>query len=795
MNILIDGQTLHTYERTRGIGYYFINIVNEIIGLGHNVLIASYKDINTDGLPEAIKSKAEVLLVNTDYGHCKNDLLATQYGQELEDIVTNKKVDVFWNPNPLMDNVVFSGKIKWCINLATVHDLIPLVFKTEYLDTADNAVFDEYISRLIKLKSFDNIIAVSHSTKEDILKYLEIAQSAVTVVHEGVNDKFFLKPSVDDLEEVSLRYGLPENYIFTLSGPNFRKNNHKLIVAVAILINNYKKDIHLVIGSEFDQQSREMLKAYAREHGVGERLMFAGAIPDGDMPIIYRLSKVFVFASLYEGFGLPLVEAMAAGSPIAASGNSSIPEVTGDAAILFDPNDPSDIAKKTAMILEDEQLASRLSKNGTLRARSFNWRDAAIQTIKLFESLVKKPATASKTLSMQINRKMRLAFFSPLNPQHSGISDYSESLLKHLKEYAEINLFVDGITPSNPDIVNNFKHYDYKEFEDLNIKNKYDQIIYHIGNNTLHEYIYIMLQRYPGITVLHDFNISSFVRHITIVKDKPEDYLKEVEDCYGVLGKFISERVNKKDYDLDLYKFALNNKIIASSKAVIVHSQWVKNQIACNNVFIIPMGADLEPEITPELMSTIRKEKGIPDETFVISCFGDIVHTKRIDVVIKAFSIFRLFFSDAKLFLVGKCHSEMEEIIHRLLERYNLHDSICITGRVDLEDFKKYMKASDVIMNLRYPTMGETSASLLRAFSYGKPVIISNVNQFREFPDDCCLKVEVGDREQDMILSHLIRLKRDPLLRKRLDENERRYIEENCSWEKVTKKYLEVITL
>lgn len=796
MNILIDGQTLHTYERHRGIGRYVIEVLKQFVTQSpdDNIIISTFKEVDLCDLPEVIKKSVKFRMVDLDSDSCNTYLKELQHRQALEDIVSQERIDIYWNPNPLMTNVFFAGKIKGCHSIATVHDVIPLIFPQAYLDNLPMDVFENYMTRLIKLSSFDHVIAVSQSTKDDLIKHTSVQNNKISVIHEGVDSSFFEKVKDDDRNEIKLRYGLPGDFIFTIGGPNFRKNNNNLMKAFSILINKYSKDICLVIGSSYDVNTKDEMKTLARNEGIADRVMFIGEIPDGDLPVIYNISKIFVFPSLYEGFGLPVLEAMATGRTVVVSSNSSVPEVVGDCGLYFDPYNVEDMAGKMNEVLDDINLLQAMSKAAIIRAREFGWDKTAKQMLQIMESLlIEKPKKEPSIIKPFNKEKMRLAFFSPLNPQHSGISDYSEELLVHLKEYAEIDLFVDGISPSDPEILNNFRYYDYKDFEKKEVRRRYDNIIYHMGNNTLHEYIYSTLNSYPGITVLHDYNIHPFTREITLGKGKPELYLSEIQDCYGVIGRLISNRIIKENFNLDSNQFTLNNKIFNKSKAVIVHSEWIKNQFASDNIYVIPMGTNIEQKITREDISAIRKEKSMSDDLFIISCFGDIVHTKRLDIVIKAFSIFRLFFKNVKLILVGKLYKEMEGKIQKLIERYNLKESLCITEKVSLEEFKKYMKASDVIVNLRYPTMGETSASLIRAMSYSKPVIISNVNQYREYPDDCCLKVDVGSQEQDQLLNCLMRLKKDESMRKWLGENARKYVGKNCSWEKIAARYVEVI--
>ncbi|MBI5642853.1 MAG: glycosyltransferase [Deltaproteobacteria bacterium] len=786
MRILIDGQTLHTHERYRGIGRYFIEVLSELAARHeHSITLASFQGMDLRGLPGNISA----VTIDVD-AEADAALKTLQYRQGLEDIAERDGFDVFWNPNPLMDNVLFPGILKGCGNIATVHDLIPLIFPDKYLYTLSTELFEGYLSRVLKLPLYDRIIAVSNSTRNDAVKFASVGEDRITVIHEGINQIFFERQSADDKEEVSFRYGLPKDFIFTLGGPNFRKNNENLVRAFSILIKRHGKDTNLVFGSDFPKESRERLEALAKESGVFERLFFIGSVPDGDLGAVYSLSSAFIFPSLYEGFGLPILEAFASGTPVLAAENSSIPEIVGEAGLYFDGGNAEDIAEKASKLLGDKDLQNSCKEAGLKRAREFSWKKTALDTLALFESALKeerKGAAIRKTG----RKKQRLAFFSPFNPQHSGIADYSEELLIHLKGKAEIDLFVDGITPSNPEIIRNFRFHDHKEFEKM--AGGYDNIIYHMGNNTLHEYIYAALKKYPGITVLHDFNIHPFIRVTTLDKNDRDAYGRELEGCYGALGRVLVEKIKNEDYNLSVHSFPLNRKIFEASKAVIVHSQWCRDQVYGGNVFVVPSGVNIEPELKADELKALRRALGMDDNTFAIACFGDIVYTKRIDVIIKAFSIFRLFTENAKLYLVGKNYPGMEAKLARLIEFHGLKDSVVITGKVDMDLFQKYMKASDVILNLRYPTLGETSASLTRGMSFGKPVIISNVAQFREYPDGCCLKLDVGEREVESLFELLTKLNKDAELRGRIGGSARRYVEGNCSWPKVAERYLDIV--
>ena len=237
MNILIDGQTLHTREMHRGIGRYFLEVLKRLSDgtREDRIFIATVEDAHIYGLG----CKPPVMLKAPVDAGADPDLKALQYRQGLQDMVSKEGIEVFWNPNPLMDNVLFPGRLEGCTSMATVHDLIPLKFPGQYLDRLESGAFDDYIDRLTRLPLLDGIIAVSKATRDDLLRYTSVPEQKITVIYEGVDGMFFDRPSQTDADEVRYRYGLPRDFLFSFGGENFRKNNDNLIRSFAILKKKY----------------------------------------------------------------------------------------------------------------------------------------------------------------------------------------------------------------------------------------------------------------------------------------------------------------------------------------------------------------------------------------------------------------------------------------------------------------------------------------------------------------------------------------------------------------------------
>jgi glycosyltransferase involved in cell wall biosynthesis len=232
----------------------------------------------------------------------------------------------------------------------------------------------------------DRILADSESTRRDVLEVYKVPPEKVFVLYSGVDDQFF--PVTDPiltrrtLDHYGLG-GLP--YILSVGTIQPRKNYDRLVEAVQRL---HQPDLHLVIAGGKGWLDSP-LYARVKELGMKERVHFLGYVPDQDLPVLYSSARIFAFPSLYEGFGLPPLEAMACGAPVVCSNRSSLPEVVGDAGVLVDPYDVDEIAKGLQSALEDERLRNTLINKGQLRVQKFSWVSAARQLLTHYAALVR----------------------------------------------------------------------------------------------------------------------------------------------------------------------------------------------------------------------------------------------------------------------------------------------------------------------------------------------------------------------------------------------------------------------
>jgi glycosyltransferase involved in cell wall biosynthesis len=369
---------------------------------------------------------------------------------------------------------------------------------------------------------------------------------------------------------------------------------------------------------------------------------------------------------------------------------------------------------------------------------------------------------------------VRVAFYSPLPPQRSGIADYSAELLPHLAGHCEIELIVDeGVRPEET----RFPVHGHRALPGLLAAGRFDAVLYQLGNNRdYHASIYRSLIGNPGVVVLHEYVIHHLVRDLTLFAGDPPAYVREMRYAYGRTGEAMARRCVATGVPLDPWSYPLFERAVDASRGVIVHNHVTRDRVLASRplarVATVPHHLSLEglPEI-PE--AAARAAVGIAPGDFAVATFGFLTASKRPEVLLRAFARLRKDAPNARLLIVGEVspHFEFDRVFTP-----ELRAGVTVTGRLEIDRFLLYMRACDVAVNLRHPTAGETSGTVVRLLGMGKPLIVNETGSFAEIPDDCCAKVPLDDSEEDLLLAYLRLLAGAPALRRRLGENARRHM-------------------
>jgi glycosyltransferase involved in cell wall biosynthesis len=266
--------------------------------------------------------------------------------------------------------------------VVTVHDLsylrLPHCFKP--------ALLDYLVSNVPRaVQRADWVLTDSESTRRDAIELLQVPEDRVSVLYPGVEPRFRPIADSEGRRRVRKKYGLPERFVLSVGTIQPRKNYARLVQAFSRL---RAPDLSLVIvggkGWLYDELFQQV-----KELNVQDRILFTGYIDDSDLPLVYNLAEVFVFPSLYEGFGIPPLEAMSCGIPVVAADNSSLPETVGDAGILVNARDVESLAEALARVIDSPSLSQTLIELGLERAKRFTWQKAAQTLLSTYEHVGK----------------------------------------------------------------------------------------------------------------------------------------------------------------------------------------------------------------------------------------------------------------------------------------------------------------------------------------------------------------------------------------------------------------------
>jgi glycosyltransferase involved in cell wall biosynthesis/SAM-dependent methyltransferase len=364
---------------------------------------------------------------------------------------------------------------------------------------------------------------------------------------------------------------------------------------------------------------------------------------------------------------------------------------------------------------------------------------------------------------------MRIAFFSPLPPARSGIADYSEALLASLRYQADLEIFSSAPQTFDP--------------------SRFDVALYQVGNNGYHDFVYETALRHPGVVVMHESNLHHLVADITIRRDNWDAYVSECAYNGGEAARAYAERVRKLEVGPDYEGLPLTRRLLESARGVIVHSHFMEAEIRAAGfkgpIAVIPHGAWI-PEAD---RNAWRYKLGLDEVTPLIGIFGYLKPYKRIPESLRAFRRLVRLAPNARMILVGEPHPEFP--LEQTIRTMGLSAHVRILGFAPIEDFVGFLGACDIVLNLRYPTVGESSGTLLRSLGLGKAVLVSEIGSFAEFPEDVCLKVQVGAGEEDLIFEYLNLLVSRPEVAQALGARARDYVAQQCNWATVARQYVE----
>lgn len=370
MRVAIDARKLHDY----GIGTYVRNLLHELARQDDDteyVLLSAAEDVE---LLRALGPRFQPVVERSGKYSLREQV-------SLPITLARARVDLYHSPHYVVPRLPVGRFI------VTIHDCIHLRFP-QYLPSRAAIHYAKAMMSSAARRA-ERILTVSQASKEDILHYLHVPAGKVEVVYNALDERFAAAPDEETIRRVRERFLLAGPFLLYTGNIKPHKNVDRVIEAFSLLRQSSSEaDLKLlIIGDEISKYPN--LRRLVHRHQLHQHVRFLGFVPDATLAVLYRLAAVFVFPSLYEGFGLPTLEAMAAGTPVVTSNVSSLPEVVGDAALLVDPMDPAAIAAAVRRVRHEPALRADLVQRGRERVKAFSWERSVARVRAIYGEVVK----------------------------------------------------------------------------------------------------------------------------------------------------------------------------------------------------------------------------------------------------------------------------------------------------------------------------------------------------------------------------------------------------------------------
>ena len=751
MNIGFDAAAMFSASsKNRGIGNYSVSLFKTLIkndkenryfllNCMDGTPFAPYLDGETENFyEEMLYSGANCQFFRDGYDEIFGDILRT--------FLARNKIDVFIITSPF-EMAAYIYRREWFEGVTVcgiVYDIIPYIMRDKYL--SQKTTYSTYMRCVDALRFCDRLMVISESVRDDLVRYLGFDSSKIDVIY-GAYDSHFKKIKISSAEKAALysKFGVRDGFIMCTGGDDDRKNIDGLIRAYSAMPKELIAKHQLVVVCKLGAGSVKRYTELAARLGIKDRLVLTNFVSVEELIKFYNLAYLMAFPSKYEGFGLPVVEAWACGTPVLTSINSSLGEFGEDCAVLVNPFNTEDVTSGLVRALTSGELDKMLTNGQKRLEELYNW-DKVAELTRL--SL----ARCEIGESIAENERKRLAFFTPLPPIQSGIADYSLDVINSLSEYFDIDVFIDDGYVAECALANGVSVFPHGDYEAK--RQEYFETLYQMGNSEFHVYMYKYIERFGGTLVLHDYNMNGIAAHL------------RANGEIGIFEKFVfADYSGDKAVDLIVHGVSddspLNGLVVEPCHRIIVHDKYSKERLLRRNfgkkVFVIPHYA--KPETQGDVKA-LRKKYGYGESDLIFAAFGIIAETKRIIPLLDAFAAFHRSNPDSRLLLCGKPAGDYGEILQQRLEYHALGDSVRITGYTELDEFLEYIDICDLCFNLRYPYNGESSGSLARILAKGKPVVVNRIGSFDSVPDRACIKLpdvaELSEDEEVQIIQNVM---------------------------------------
>jgi len=736
--LIFDVQVLQTPALRRGMGQYVISLITAMAEQTDAEIVLLYSSLVDNEFTADAKIRLKKFrTVNLPLLSLKNSKDTNKT------MIKNKKVLNSWIKQEGLDGSnfiigsifqadVYSAFPDEVVKSAIVYDVIPLQLFHQY---APKMRWVDYLDRFSVLHEADLLFCISKTTASDLQIYANVQSEKIVLVNGGPGE--LAKPEKPTK--------IPEKkFILMPTGNDIRKNNLLAAEAFGQFNQAHNNQFELVITSTFTSEERDRLNS------VSSNLFFTSVISDAELAWYFSNCESLFFPSLYEGLGMPIIEAMVFDKPIAASNIEVFIEISDQVAFYFNPYNVSEMVRSIELATINGQTKTQKSE-AEMVSKLFTWQNSAKF---LLEGLNGKEASG-----VENKVKSKIAVLGPHVTGSSAIGKFISEIHPELAKIYEIDYYyekspVDKVL--RPDILGHIAHCEpIHKLTDRRLKS-YDAVIYHVGNSNHHSLTVARALTHKSVVILHDLNVENVYNDL---------YKRKL------IGKDRLEAESRLD-NLNPSKSSYLQSIVNRQNAVITHSKYARKiveQIAPeNDIYHAPLAVG-----TP--MYSLRK----PNSIFTIGLAGILAGIKGLELIERIAQ--REEFKNDKIRLFG-----LNFVEPGLLDKLRQLPNVEIATDLSDFEFQQNLKSLDVLVNFRVRYQGEASYATLEAMRYGIPAIVrGDFGWYSELPSNTVVKVE-NEKE---VADALIELKKD---RKRIDkiaQEARKLTAENFS----ARKYVKVI--
>jgi glycosyltransferase involved in cell wall biosynthesis len=657
--------------------------------------------------------------------------------------------------------------------VATCYDLIPLIFPRDYFP--GQAERDSYLRMLRNLRTATRVAAISRSAATDLHLYTGYPRSQIDITYPFVDDVFRLRMVDDDARaaaRATARFAhptVPQRFFLSVTGIHRSKNLGFLLDAFARVRETRGwtgLPLVIVLPAHWTRN------IFHEKFGSPPDVVLLSEVSDETLRDLYVAAEFVFQPSLYEGFGYPVAEAMSCGAAVIATRTASIPEITGDAALLLDPTDGEAGAAAIRRLATDASAGAALRQAALERAPMFG------EPRRLGEATV----ACWRAAAGPATPRPRIALWSSMPPLDCGIADYTAELADALAATHEVDVYTDGSYQPSARAAPNIHFRHVRDFDpaELGLADS----IFQLQARDYQYFMYRQLLRHGGTVMLHDIALAiaffGLARHFGDYAEFEDRMLAaEGPEAVRALGGVLARAGGAPDVAALRAVFDSHRVLrwaIGPHNRVLTHTDALARDALRHypdaRVRVVRQGyADRVPVARHIPLAAWRQRLDIRGSGLIVGVFGIVGRNKRIESIIAGFEPLWQAHPGSLLVIVGACYEDSyRQELRARIAASPARERIHFGDYAPPDIFHALIALSDVLVALRWPALGGLSAVLLRGLAAGKPVIVSDIPDWRGAGDAASLPVPTPDGEADGIAAHLLRLAANPAERARLGQ-------------------------